>query len=332
MLERTVPILFLLFGLFSFGKTAHALIIFDDGLTHIIDAANSIPADDVLVRNGTTVNVVAGGQVGGNISLAIPGGNTLNVSGGTVGSIRGGAGGGDVFVSDGTIGSILLDDTDGFITGGNIDTVSVSSDSVGNLTIAGGVITSVTSASAGLLTVTDGEIIHLASTHGGRLEFSGGLVSTLFQLGLIENLATISGGTVQGTIRNFGGDLEISGGQVSASIDTGTSATTVITGGFMGPSILIGANPGGDIPGGSVIVSGSGFNLPLGEVTALSGTLTGVLTDGTVLNSSFDRCGGGCEPPHLSAGVLTLIPEPSTAALLGLGLVGFAATRRRNRG
>jgi hypothetical protein len=65
-------------------------------------------------------------------------------------------------------------------------------------------------------------------------------------------------------------------------------------------------------------IVGSGFNLPLGDIVALSGMLTGVLADGTPISTSFGRA---------STARISLVPEPASAVLLAAGL---AATRRQD--
>ena len=85
---------------------------------------------------------------------------------------------------------------------------------------------------------------------------------------------------------------------------------------------------GGDITSGiialndsSVTIFGTGFNLPLGDILGLQGTLTGTLADGSPLNVNFGRA---------SSARITLVPDPSTALLLAAGLVGLAMRRRLN--
>lgn len=68
-----------------------------------------------------------------------------------------------------------------------------------------------------------------------------------------------------------------------------------------------------------ITVWGSGFNDPLGDIAAISGTPTGTLADGMALNIDFGRA---------SRATITLVPEPTTALLLAFGLVGLAAGRR----
>jgi hypothetical protein len=46
MLAALVP------GLLMFAGAAHA-VVFDDGMVHVIDAANSFPFEDVIVNDST---------------------------------------------------------------------------------------------------------------------------------------------------------------------------------------------------------------------------------------------------------------------------------------
>jgi PEP-CTERM motif len=69
-----------------------------------------------------------------------------------------------------------------------------------------------------------------------------------------------------------------------------------------------------------VKIFGNNFNFPLGAIVPLSGTLTGTLPNGGIINWAFSRA---------STASITLVPEPSTITLLALGAVGLAAMRRR---
>jgi hypothetical protein len=88
---------------------------------------------------------------------------------------------------------------------------------------------------------------------------------------------------------------------------------------------VFGGTLSGDIlalASGIITISGSGFNFPFGDLVPLSGTLTGVLSDGTPLNVNFGRA---------STATITLIPEPTTGLFVVGGLVGMAASSRRRR-
>jgi hypothetical protein len=68
-----------------------------------------------------------------------------------------------------------------------------------------------------------------------------------------------------------------------------------------------------------------GTPVPFGDLSALTGTLTGTLTSGDFIDNVFYQ--GGYAGTY--TGIIRLVPEPSTAALLALGLVGIAAMRRQ---
>ena len=65
-----------------------------------------------------------------------------------------------------------------------------------------------------------------------------------------------------------------------------------------------------------------GIPVPYSDISALTGTLTGTLTSGDSLNNVFHQGGGGFD------GTIRLVPEPTTALLLGFGLAGLAVRRR----
>jgi hypothetical protein len=65
--------------------------------------------------------------------------------------------------------------------------------------------------------------------------------------------------------------------------------------------------------------------VPYGDLSALTGTLTGTLWSGDSLNATFHQGGGAY------TGTITLVPEPTTSLLLGLGLLGLAVAGRRRR-
>ncbi len=65
--------------------------------------------------------------------------------------------------------------------------------------------------------------------------------------------------------------------------------------------------------------------VPYGDLSALTGTLTGTLALGGSLNNVFYQGGYAGS----ITGTITLVPEPSTALLLAFGLMGLAVRRRR---
>jgi hypothetical protein len=70
----------------------------------------------------------------------------------------------------------------------------------------------------------------------------------------------------------------------------------------------------------------NGIHVPYGELTELSGRLTGTLASGESIGNIFYQGGGAY------TGTIRLVPEPSTALLFALGLVGLAVGGRRRAG
>ena len=78
----------------------------------------------------------------------------------------------------------------------------------------------------------------------------------------------------------------------------------------------------------TLTVRGSGFAVdgspvPYGPLVATSGTLSGVLASGDLINNPFIR-------DAATAQIVLALPEPTTALLLACGLVGLGGRRRRH--
>jgi secreted trypsin-like serine protease len=113
---------------------------------------------------------------------------------------------------------------------------------------------------------------------------------------------TVAGGSVTGErtgVRMFDeSSLTITGGSIvgdsvaGIGIETSSSAMVSIMGGTVtgGMHDLVNLSPESRI---RVFGRGGSFNLPLGEVAAETGTITGLFADGTPFDFSFFRGGGG---------------------------------------
>jgi hypothetical protein len=129
--------------------------------------------------------------------------------------------------------------------------------------------------------------------------------------------ATITGGNIKGTVMAINNSkIDISGGVIHGGIHPGFLRAEE-----NGEIVLSGAEGtfGAELHSwnaGKIIIHGSNFNYPIGPITDLSGTLTGTLLDGSVINSTFYRITG-----NTPTGSIILIPEPATLLLLGLGTV-----------
>jgi len=167
----------------------------------------------------------------------------------------------------------------------------------------------------------------------------------------------INGGYLQGLYLNWG-KVNINGGSAGSilnkdflSIIDGnvggisgfSSSHTNVQGGNVN-EIHISDDGTGEIWGGVVNsirstvdavidIYGYGFNLPYGEITLTQGHLSGFLSDGSIIDSNFNREGwdmlGTINLIEAANDNSKPIPEPSTMLLLGTGLIGFAGVRRK---
>ena len=185
----------------------------------------------------------------------------------------------------------------------------------------------------------------------------GGLVGDVVEA-VDSSRVNISGGIVQGGYLTFNeyAVLNMTGGTITGSLFLFSDHPSSISGGeLLGSTTYIEANTQLDVTGGqfqhdlqvqnfaslfirggtlngdlraldfsTTRIFGSGFNFPLGDVSATSGVLTGTLADGTPLDVDFSRA-------SLARITLTLIPEPATAPLIWGGLVALGIRRRRTR-
>ena len=151
---------------------------------------------------------------------------------------------------------------------------------------------------------------------------------------------TVSGGQVDQRTWVFNSStVTVSGGDLHQVIAADSSTVTVSGGTVRGlrarnnaTLTLLGGTITDDLSAGNVAllkVVGSGFQVdgvpvPLGNLTATSGRLTGLLASGDSLNANFFQ--GGASP---NDGTIRLVPEPSTALLLGAGLLGILGVIRR---
>ncbi len=165
------------------------------------------------------------------------------------------------------------------------------------VSVTGGSPGTMVAAGSSTLTFSGGTTDFLGGNTNSSITVLGGTIDRLFIEG--ASVATLYAGTITGN--------------VGFAIETrGTTHLSIFGGGF--PSLV-------SIDQSTVEIIGSGFNLPLGNITALSGTLTGSLSDGTPLNISFGRA---------STATITLVPEPNTGLLVMTGILGLAAWRRRS--
>ncbi|MBW1688271.1 MAG: PEP-CTERM sorting domain-containing protein [Deltaproteobacteria bacterium] len=138
---------------------------------------------------------------------------------------------------------------------------------------------------------------------------------------------TMSGGSVPGGLysQDFA-SVTMSGGLVESTLFASGESSLMIEDGTLAASSIYARDSS------TITIFGSDFEVdevpvPLGDLSALRGTLTGTLPSGDSFYSVFYQGGASCGSGTCT-GTITLAPEPSTALLLGLGLAGLAVKRR----
>jgi len=276
-------------------------VTFGDGLSHVIDAANSFPLEEVKVFDGpgpstTTLVLADGGQLGFGVTAFDT--SVVNVIGGDYGSTTWvEAMDASVFtMSGGAIRRITTRDTSrAHVLGGELTGVgSASTAAAGGssqMTISGGTtMGDVVAWETAILRVEGGDLSLMRSAGDATATLDGGNVAENLEAFSQSSLVMLSG-TVGGDARTAGtGYLEIRGGEIVGGLVALETST--------------------------IAVVGEDFNLPMGDISTLTGTLTGVLADGTPLSINFGRA-------STASIVLLPIPEPSTLILFTVGAVGL---------
>jgi hypothetical protein len=196
---------------------------------------------------------------------------------------------------------------DGFVSMSSFDLFEISGGTTVAIT-AGGVATNV--------------FAHDTS----HVEMSGGDVWGLYLAADGSASITMTGGTVHYLIEALGSsDISFLGGYVDNQIRAWNDAHITIAGGTIGSGYLHQIRT---FHSGSLIeIYGTDFavdGVPVayGDLTAVTGRLTGTLSSGDLLDNTFQRVGGN--------GTIRLVhnPEPGTGLLLGAGLIALARRRR----
>lgn len=230
------------------------------------------------------------------------------------------------------------------LSGGSVRGVTAEDSS--SVILAGGTVTGDSYVGAIVLArdfssvvLNDGSISGISMRDFSNIVMSGGEVSGRLSVNH-SSRADISGGTIDSLHLSSDSPASITGGVIS-SLEIVGGAPVSITGGTIG--LLANYDATATLEGGTVSemhvfsdystlsIRGSGFAVdgipvPYGDLTPLTGTLTGTLASGDAISSAFTR------EDFFSPGTITLIPEPSTTLLLACGLAGLAAAgRQRSR-
>jgi hypothetical protein len=149
------------------------------------------------------------------------------------------------------------------------------------------------------------------------ITMTGGTLESTMVAHDSSTIAVSGGALLDDLIATDFSTLTMSGGTVGRYLAAHYSSTVTLTGGAVSDSLRARHTSTFTIVGSGFAVDG--ISVPFGNLTTLTGTLTGTLASGDSLNSVFYQ-GGYNGPEGSYTGIIRLVPEPSTALLLALGL------------
>lgn len=173
--------------------------------------------------------------------------------------------------------------------------------------------------------IVDGGVASNVLVYGNsHVDMSGGEVHGLYLAATDDASIIMSGGVVHSILEATGrASIELAGGYVDFQVRADDSSYLAIAGGTIGGSSIADIR----VLGSALIeIFGSDFaidGIPVGfgDVSALTGQLTGTLGSGELIDNDFEHV--------LGAGTIRLmpIPEPGAGLLLAAGLIALARRR-----
>jgi len=139
-------------------------------------------------------------------------------------------------------------------------------------------------------------------------------------------VALVNGGVVGSLVARESSSIMMSGGRNDGVIYAFDTSSVELSGGTIFADIIA-------LDSSNITIFGTDFavdGVPVGygPLSIKTGILTGTLLSGDLINNYF--CHSGCNRIFIDnpTGLITLVPEPGSLALLGFGLVAIAATGR----
>ena len=135
-----------------------------------------------------------------------------------------------------------------------------------------------------------------------------------------SSFLNVFAGSIVGDDLNVSGSSTayMTGGTVVDDIRVRNSSVFHLSGGSIGDSVAARENA-------TLFIYGYDFNFAYGAITAETGVLTGLLSDGTAISYDFDRGTTGAYTGTIE--LINAVPSPAGLALLGLA--GLVRSRRR---
>lgn len=207
------------------------------------------------------------------------------------------------------------------VTGGEAQDLRVYDNST--ITMSGGVVYFLDSYDSSTITLSGGEVAARLYAHGSStVTMSDGWI--LMSLTAYDSsTVTMSGGMADWGLDAHGSSTVTMSGGWANFLKAYDSSTVTMSGGVVGNYLAAAGSSILNVVGGGFKINGN--SVQFGNLTVLTGTLTGTLASGESLNNLFYQGGYG----GWATGTIRLVPEPSTAGLVGFGLLGLLAAGRR---
>jgi hypothetical protein len=279
--------------LFLCAYPALGTIEFKDGLTHDInyEIDDTVYVDYQTPARYTTINWLDGGRIEQPYSLFGFEDSRINVLGGYIDRLH--------------VSSIVT------VNNGSVNYIAAADNSTLNVT--GGKIKGISTYNTSTTIISNGLISNNIQTHNSsEVTISGGTINNYVHA-YDNSIITISGGvTNNAIISHDSGIIDIMGGTINSSFQAYDGTIYLYGSNFSVNSTAL--SFGDDLRDYGTLGSGGLW---------LSGPITGILQDGSVLDTYFSVWAD-------SDAQIIIIPEPATVLLLGLGML-FLRKRQEGR-
>lgn len=287
------------------GSASGAWIQYKDGETHNISSTIN---DDVWVDYQapgaqTTVNLLPGGNIASGSELHCYQDGRINIKGGSVSGFLFAFDNSLTTMTGGSVGYLYSSGNVAMI-GGNVGSLAAEGDSL--TTMTGGSVGQLSANTNGHILISGGTVLgEMTTCNNSSIMMTGGSVGHLYAYN--DSLITMTGGSAGYLEADGHGRINWSGGTIQGQLILTNDAILSIAGSnFAIDGIPYGSN-------GIMGILGQPSNHEPWR------TITGVLADGSNINSQFQL---GYDAR------IVLVPEPATIGLLALGAVGLLRRKK----
>ncbi len=364
--QALAVLMFSLAGLLANSASAGVVLLNNGGSSITLNDA-TYSADDVYVRDttcgqldfpdkpclfpgsATDITLATSGVVD---NLFVLDSSSIDMSDGAVNGWLAAADAGSITMGGGVVNGLLVENSAYAIMNAGTVTQWLEAWDSGVIIMNDGLADSLLLADSSLLTMNAGTVDQIdtyndsiatiyAGTIGSRdviawdssvVKFLGGTV-TGYLYAFDYSTVTMVGGTVDFDFDSwFESNAAFGGGTVTGDLDAWELSNMVWSGGTLGGEVFAGDTATITIIGTDFQVDG--VPVPFGDLSAMTGVLTGTLESGDPINHVFYQGGhdyDGDSSLFLSGTITLVVPEPTTALLQGVALLslGLIAGSRR---